>query len=53
MGNLLCREKSPRRVYIKGGAASTYNPQLFATDSMINGTRKSQESDGENDVNHM
>lgn len=41
MGNLLCREKTPRRVYVKGpikGAA--YDPQLFSNDSLVNGTRK-------------
>ncbi|CAG9804011.1 unnamed protein product [Chironomus riparius] len=42
MGNLLCREKSPRRVYVKGPVkgATTYEPQLFSNDSLVNGTRK-------------
>lgn len=41
MGNILCRDKTPRprRVYVKG-PATDFNPQLFATDSIGNGTRK-------------
>lgn len=39
MGNVLCRDKTPRRVYVKR-PATDYNPQLFATDSIVNGTRK-------------
>lgn len=41
MGNLLCREKTPRRVYVKGPVKGTaYDPQLFSNDSLVNGTRK-------------
>ena len=42
MGNLLCREKTPRRVYVKGPVkgAAAYDPQLFSNDSLVNGTRK-------------
>lgn len=43
MGNILCRDKTPRRVYVKGpikGTDKAFDPQLFSNDSLVNGTRK-------------
>lgn len=41
MGNILCRDRTPRRVYVKRPAVN--NPQIFASDSMVNGTQKDRE----------
>lgn len=49
MGNLLCREKTPRRIYVKGPVKGTaYDPQLFSNDSLVNGTRKDVLNDNSN-----
>ncbi|XP_070508502.1 titin-like [Chironomus tepperi] len=50
MGNLLCRDKSPRRIYVKGPVKGTtaYDPQLFSNDSLLNGTRKDVTSKNSN-----
>lgn len=44
MGNILCRDKSPRRVYVKGPLANgaNYDPHLFQADSLVNGTKKNE-----------
>ena len=52
MGNLLCREKTPRRVYVKEPVKGVvYDPQLFSNDSLVNGTRK--DISGANGSNKM
>ncbi|KAG5680091.1 hypothetical protein PVAND_009617 [Polypedilum vanderplanki] len=45
MGNILCRDKSPRRVYVKGPLpnGANYDPHLFQADSLVNGTKKNNE----------
>lgn len=50
MGNILCRDKTPRRVYVKPPVKGSFDPQLFSDDSLVNGTRK--DARGQNSTNN-
>lgn len=55
MGNILCRDKSPRRVYVKGPIRSpeVYDPHLFQSDSLVNGTKRGDPHHNNNNSNQM